>query len=81
MTENGRNMAKVLMISNGVKYNFMDKKFIARTITICEDCYNLKGQMCHNPQCIFCRRTMKEVAEVLDILLIRPVVDGERIKL
>jgi hypothetical protein len=59
----------------------MDKKIITREIHFCEDCYELKGQMCNNPDCIFCRRTMAEVAEVLDILLIRPVVDGERIKL
>lgn len=47
-------------------------------ITICDDCINLRGEMCHRPECIFCRRTMREVAEYLDVLLIRPVVDGER---
>ena len=50
-------------------------------VTICSDCYELKGEMCHNPECVFCRRTMKEVSEYLDILLIRPIVDGEQIDL
>ena len=50
-------------------------------INICDACYLLDGEMCHTPQCVFCRRTMKEVAEYLDLLYIRPVVDGERLDL
>lgn len=50
-------------------------------IRICEDCYNLAGEMCHTPECVFCRRTMDEVGEALDLLLIRPVIDGERLDL
>ena len=52
------------------------KSFIVR---ICDDCFNLRGEMCHEPACVFCRRTMAEVGAYLDALLIRPVVDGERI--
>jgi len=47
-------------------------------IRICDDCIRLKGQMCHVPECVFCRRTMEEVGEYLDVLLIRPIVDGKR---
>ena len=49
------------------------------SIRICDDCFHLRGEMCHEPDCIFCRRTMAEVGEYLDALLIRPVVDGERL--
>lgn len=45
-------------------------------IFICDDCINLKGEMCNNPECIFCRRTMKEVEELLDIILIRIKTDN-----
>jgi len=48
-------------------------------ITICEDCYNLKGEMCHNPECVFIRCTMSEVSRYLDLLLIRPIIDGEQL--
>lgn len=54
---------------------------LKKTIHICEDCYNLKGSMCHNLECIFIRRTMKEIGEYLDMLLIRPIVGKERFKL
>lgn len=47
-------------------------------ITICNDCINLKGKMCNNPCCVFIRRTMDEVKEYLDMLLIAPVIDGKR---
>lgn len=50
-------------------------------VRICDQCYRLEGEMCHNPSCVFCRRTMQEVGEFLDALLIRPVVDGERLDL
>lgn len=49
------------------------------SIQICDQCFNLVGEMCHNPRCVFCRKTMKEVGELLDILMIRPIIDGERI--
>lgn len=49
------------------------------TIDICDDCVRLKGDSCHNPRCIFCRWTMDEVGQYLDALLIRPIVDGERL--
>lgn len=55
--------------------------YICRGIVICKACYELEGEMCHDAKCIFCRRTMKEVAEILEKLLIRPVVDGERLRL
>ena len=48
----------------------------AVTVHICEDCLNLRGEMCNEPCCRFCRRTMAEVAEYLDVLLIRPRIDG-----
>jgi len=47
-------------------------------ITICDACINLQGEQCHTPECVFCWRTMKEVGEYLDVLLIRPRVDGKR---
>jgi len=50
-------------------------------VRICDDCMALKGEMCHEPGCAFCRRTMEEVGEYLDAMLIRPIVDGERIDL
>jgi len=53
----------------------------AYTIQVCEDCYELKGEMCHNPECAFIRRTTEEIGELMDLLLIRPVVDGERLRL
>lgn len=46
-------------------------------VRICDQCYRLEGQMCHNPECVFCRRTIGEVGDALEMLLIRPVVDGE----
>ena len=55
-------------------------RYIERTVKICRQCYDLEGTMCHNSECVFCRRTMAEVAEYLDVLLIRPVVDGERLR-
>lgn len=47
---------------------------------ICDACYNLEGQECHTPDCIFYLRSMKEVEEALDLMLIRPIVDGKSIK-
>jgi len=57
------------------------EEYITRTITMCSDCYELRGEMCNNPHCIFCRRTMGEVGEILDTLLIRPIIDGKRERL
>jgi hypothetical protein len=48
-------------------------------IRICDECIALEGEMCHNSECVFCRRTMDEVGEYLDVLLIRPVIDGQRL--
>jgi hypothetical protein len=48
-------------------------------VRICEDCLRLKGETCNNAECVFCRRTMAEVGHYLDVLLIAPVIDGERI--
>jgi len=50
-------------------------------VRICDDCYELTGQMCHNWQCTFCRLTMEEVGDILNKTYIRPVVDGERLDL
>jgi hypothetical protein len=48
----------------------------AYTVRICDDCYALKGEECNNPDCVFIRRTMQEVEDFLDLLLIRPKVSG-----
>ena len=64
-----------------VKFKKRREGMRTHTIDICDDCYNLKGETCHNPYCVFYRRTMKEVGEYLDVLLIRPVIDGVRINL
>lgn len=56
-------------------------KILERTIRICEDCYELKGDACNNAECVFCRMTMDEVGKILDTLLIRPVINGERERL
>jgi len=47
-----------------------------QTFNMCDDCYHLVGEMCHEPECIFCRKTMKEVSKILDVLYIRPIMDG-----
>ena|SRR6185436_5473023 len=49
-------------------------------IQICEGCLNLEGQECHHPECVFCRRATSEVGYLLDILMIRPVINGVRIQ-
>lgn len=54
---------------------------ITREIRICADCYELIGHMCHTPGCVFCRRTISEVGDMLDALQIRPVIDGVRYRL
>lgn len=50
-------------------------------VSICNDCYEFKGEMCHQPGCIFIRQTMDEVKEHLNMMLIRPKVDGEYLRL
>lgn len=49
-------------------------------VDICDQCIQLEGEQCNNPHCVFCRRSMSEVGEILDQTLIRPVVDGQRIE-
>lgn len=49
------------------------------TIRVCQDCIELKGQECHEPECVFCFRGMEEVRVLLDKVLICPIVDGERL--
>lgn len=49
----------------------------AFTIHICNDCLDLKGECCNTPECAFCRRSMEEVKEYLNVLAIRPLVFGE----
>lgn len=49
------------------------------SVSVCDQCIRLEGQMCHNPYCVFCRRTMEEVRECLNVTLIRPLVDGKPI--
>jgi NTP pyrophosphatase (non-canonical NTP hydrolase) len=53
----------------------------ALTVLVCQDCIDLKGEMCNNAECVFCRRTMKEVRHYLDVMLLCPVVNGERLVL
>ncbi|MBN2118547.1 MAG: hypothetical protein JW730_18380 [Anaerolineales bacterium] len=50
-------------------------------IAICDQCYLLVGDECNNPECVFCWRSMAEVAHILDVTLIRPIVDGESLDL
>ena len=47
-------------------------------VNICEGCLRLEGQQCHTPGCCFCFSSTEEVGEYLDILLIRPIVNGVR---
>lgn len=44
---------------------------------LCNDCYELKGEMCHTPECVLCRRHISEIKYILDALLIRPNI-GEK---
>lgn len=65
-----------------MEYQNVDNvKILTREIYICEDCYELKGDMCHTPECNFCRKTMDEVGNILNATLIRPVIDGKRLRL
>lgn len=50
-------------------------------VLICDACYELEGDMCHTPGCIFIRKTMTEVSDYLDSTSIRPIIDGQRYRL
>ena len=50
-------------------------------VSICDQCIRVEGEMCHNPECAFCRKTMAEVKNLLADIQIRFVVDGEVIDL
>jgi len=67
--------------SNRGGFKVFDQLSEVRTYSfeMCDDCYNLLGDMCHNPECCFCRKTMVEVSRILDDTLVRPVVNGEQI--
>lgn len=54
-------------------------KVHALTVLVCQDCIDLKGEMCNNAECVFCRRTMAEVRHYLDVMLLCPIVDGKRL--
>lgn len=54
--------------------NLVLKKVV---LYICNGCYKLKPGQCHNPDCILCRKTVKESAIILDAILVRPIVDGK----
>lgn len=49
-------------------------------IHICNGCLELSGASCNTPECVFCWRTTDEVSNFLDVLLIRPIIDGEHIR-
>lgn len=49
------------------------------SVRICDQCIRLEGEMCHNPECVFCRRTMAEVREYLDATFVRPTANGEHV--
>lgn len=51
-------------------------------VSICSGCYNLKGEACWTPGCIFwCWASMGEVGEYLDHMQIRPLTEGKRYRL
>ena len=56
----------------------MSQQIKRYTIDICDDCLNLRGEMCHNPRCSFCRKTMKEVEQILEDTMITAKVAGYR---
>jgi len=43
-----------------------------KTITFCDQCYEMQGKQCRNPQCAFYLRTIGDIAHVLKILKIAP---------
>ena len=47
-------------------------------VSICDQCINLEGSECHTPGCRFFLKSTDEIGELLNVLLIRPIVDGER---
>lgn len=46
-------------------------------VSICDRCIRVEGEMCHNPDCAFCRKTMAEVEKILSDIQIRMIVNGE----
>lgn len=50
-------------------------------VRICDGCIKLEGQQCNTPECAFCRKTTREIAELLEACQLRYVVDGEIIEL
>jgi hypothetical protein len=44
------------------------------TIDICDPCLDLEGRECHTPGCIFFLCSMRQVANYLDRMLLRPKV-------
>jgi hypothetical protein len=50
------------------------RRFVIR---VCDDCVNLEGECCNNPYCVFCLTDIEQVSQILDRLMIRPVIDGK----
>lgn len=51
------------------------------SVSICDQCIRLEGEECHNEDCVFWLKSMDEVREYLNVLIICPIVDGERVNL
>ena len=47
-------------------------------VDICEGCINGMGEMCDSPGCRFFLHTTAEIREFLNVLLIRPIIDGKQ---
>lgn len=51
-------------------------------VSVCSGCYNMMGEMCTTPGCMFwVWASMEEVGEYLDHMQIRPLIDGRRYRL
>lgn len=46
---------------------------------VCDACVQMQGEECHTPGCVFCFRSVAEARHILDVTLICPIVDGERL--
>ncbi len=55
----------------------MKKKLLQKTIQICEDCLDVRGQRCVNSGCVFYGLSTEEVIRTLDILQIRVDIDSK----
>lgn len=62
-----------------MSYKIYDVHIRQFQIPICNGCIELKGESCDTPGCTFIRMDTAEIAEMLDRLLIRPVIDGKRL--